>query len=740
MPNQQIAIASYIHPKGDEKAWDRLIAYPHNKLSVLIANVVNGPDNKFNKDWDDTIAKAKGSGKTVIGYVRTGYLGVSKQKFKTRLGSTRLSDWVAQIEQDVNMWFKLYPGKIGGIFFDEGWNDCGENNIYAETYRFISDNTKIKFPGAYTVLNPGDYMPECFEHSSDTLLTFESSFARYTDGANYTANTWTSSDPRKIWHIIYDVPQSEIPRVAALTRERGAGLIEITNDVMDNPYDDLPDDGYMQVQLAAVSGGSIMREDPRSLPNDGPSAPTPGYLRSVPGTDDYSSVTLDFPYSSDAYGYKVEVDGIQDAYYIPGFIQNTIEIGGLDSGKQHKFRVRAVGKNGQVSQPSSELAVSTLPLPDGLTIGNIKYETGDTYTRYEAEIWVPYGFIRLFIWNDIDKCAPDTNPAWSVNFNDANWVCTKYMVENTALFKYTGEYKPDDKLIPWKWTKTPTDKPLSKDKDVVPVGRGKHYSSDKYKWTWQVPLTMGIIDTTKFILFVEGYGPTTYMFVPCIKDYFGMDKITRFCAHASPGAVNRQPDIDNWLSSAPAPADDPPPLPPPPPPPPPSPPPPTPTVPPPPGTTILIMRLESSVTAPGGWMADWSREWDVWPETVHRASDTCPKGVDIQVPVIGDIVNVVSSIIDVLKGYGPKPIRSQDTHQSSGTYPYDDITNIKIAGTTCVYKAKGKEEIGTLSCVDGRKTSCKKDTSSWAYCGLHFIRWTFINGYTTTPSLMCIID
>jgi hypothetical protein len=39
----------------------------------------------------------------VLGYVRTGYLGVSQQAFTTRLGSGALADWTAQIEQDVNM-------------------------------------------------------------------------------------------------------------------------------------------------------------------------------------------------------------------------------------------------------------------------------------------------------------------------------------------------------------------------------------------------------------------------------------------------------------------------------------------------------------------------------------------------------------------------------------------------------------------------------------------------------------
>jgi len=79
---------------------------------------------------------------------------------------------------------RLYPDMIGGIFFDEGfvkylflkdgyskirtdyrhrWNECGPNNLYADVYRLISDNTKRKHPGAFTVLNPGDHMPRCFE-------------------------------------------------------------------------------------------------------------------------------------------------------------------------------------------------------------------------------------------------------------------------------------------------------------------------------------------------------------------------------------------------------------------------------------------------------------------------------------------------------------------------------------------------------------------------------------------------
>ncbi|KAL2068654.1 hypothetical protein VTL71DRAFT_14991 [Oculimacula yallundae] len=47
---QQFAIASYINPLGDPGIWDRFLAYNSNKVSVLVANVLNGPDYIVNLD------------------------------------------------------------------------------------------------------------------------------------------------------------------------------------------------------------------------------------------------------------------------------------------------------------------------------------------------------------------------------------------------------------------------------------------------------------------------------------------------------------------------------------------------------------------------------------------------------------------------------------------------------------------------------------------------------------------
>jgi hypothetical protein len=176
---QQLAFASYTNPLGDPAAWTRLISYDSSKLSVLVANVLNGPDYVVDTFWSSVIQQATSSGKTVVGYVRTGYLGVSKQKFKTRLGSSDLADWASQIEQDVGKWFELYPS-ISGIFFDEGWPECGPKNIYSDLYAHINAYTKRKHSGTFAVINPGSAIAQCYEDTMDTLLTFESSYETYT--------------------------------------------------------------------------------------------------------------------------------------------------------------------------------------------------------------------------------------------------------------------------------------------------------------------------------------------------------------------------------------------------------------------------------------------------------------------------------------------------------------------------------------------------------------------------------
>lgn len=122
--------------------------------------MINGLGTVIDTDWEDVIKRGTASGKTVIGYVRTGYLGVSCNNSRHVLVLTSwrsgLRRFKLTLSYDIRMStfklsnatgssslirFRLYPGMIGGIFFDEGCNSCGDDNEYAELYRLITENT-----------------------------------------------------------------------------------------------------------------------------------------------------------------------------------------------------------------------------------------------------------------------------------------------------------------------------------------------------------------------------------------------------------------------------------------------------------------------------------------------------------------------------------------------------------------------------------------------------------------------
>ncbi|KAL4745205.1 hypothetical protein BDW72DRAFT_211670 [Aspergillus terricola var. indicus] len=495
---QQIALASYIHPLGDPAAWNRIIGYPSDIVSVLIANVLNGPDTTVNEAWADVINRAYASGKRIIGYVRTGYLGQSEQRFETRLGSTEIADWVAQIEADVDLWYALYPGKIGGIFFDEVLNICGSGNQYADLYRFLSDNTKRKYPDAFTVLNPGTTMPQCFENSADTLMTFEQSYDIYMN--SYVPNPgWTPTDPRKLWHIIYGVPQAEAARVAELALQRGAGFVHITDDTLPNPYDTLPNEAYMSAVMNAVQGGAPAIASPSPFEDDGRAASP---LNALTVTDyDYSSVSLKWNVSNRRrpYAYAVFRDG-REVARLPGTM-NRVTIGNINPGSSMSFTVRVIGENGIMTGNSPSVSAKTDSLPGSQAVTNVKTTTQATSTKISADFLVPYASMHIYLSD------PDTNcimPAWPINFNMDHFVCTHYMVENQVLYRYSGAGPAGGGInYPWMWTAV----------GAAPATR------DGYTWTWTLPVGTDTTDSSYIIVQAQGYAPLTNVFHPCPSEW-----------------------------------------------------------------------------------------------------------------------------------------------------------------------------------------------------------------------------
>ncbi|KAH8902036.1 hypothetical protein BR93DRAFT_888140 [Coniochaeta sp. PMI_546] len=494
-----VAIASYINPTGSKGAWDRLIGYPNNKMPILCANVVNGPGAKpADEDWQDVINRAAGSGKIVLGYVRTGYLGLSDDHYTTRLGSTNLADWAAQIQEDVDAWYDIYGSSIGGIFFDEGWPGCGSSSTsseYHDLYKWINDYTKRNHPGAYTVLNPGSPCDECFKDTMDTLLTFELSYTAYK--SSYTPNKWNATDARKLWHIVYNVPRSAINEVATLARQRGAGFLQITDEDMPNPYDILPDDDYMQAQLLQASGGTV-KTDPASTWPAGEAVGSVGSLNV--GFFDYSSANMIWSGVTGAFGYNIYVNGRLGAS-VPGKM-TSITIGGLQPGSSNSVYVKAIGGGGVEGGQSPTASVSTTALPDGKSVSNPSYTVSGGSSTYQADVLIPYAFVRLFIWDLVD-CKLESHPAWPINFGDkGHYVCTQYMVEGTKLYKYTGVILPGQNA-PFTFTK------------VADITRT--ISGYTYKWT--LPYGSDTFDASRYLVQGQGYNPSINLIQPGTEAY-----------------------------------------------------------------------------------------------------------------------------------------------------------------------------------------------------------------------------
>jgi hypothetical protein len=472
----------------------------------VVANVVNGPDSSVNAGWTDVIPRAAASGKKVIGYVRTGYLGVSQQRFTTRLGSTQTEDWMAQIQEDVDQWYKLYPDHMGGIFFDEAWNVCGSSNQNAELYKFLTQETKRKYPGAYTVLNPGAPMSQCFEHSADTLLTAEISYATYTSDA-YADIDWVPEDPRKIWHIVYDVPQSGIETIAELARSRNAGMLHITDDIEPNPYDTIPNDAYMQVFMNAVAGGKPLKE---------PLLPYSGEIGFQIDDLDYSSAKLTWLTSAGAIGYEV----YQNDVHILSLTDwmTVVTVGGLEPDTSYTFSVAAISAGGNHSPKSQKASVQTLALPKkGHTVSSMSQTGTETETVFEAEILVPYAFVRIFMYEHVkydygDHCNWDKDPGWPINYSQYDSMCNHWMIEGGTLYEYTG--KPDaNGNSPWTWTW----------RGEVPfVQRG-------YSYKWTAPIGTSTVDPSSFMIQVQGYGPMANVYKKCPLAYVDKGGRSEYC-------------------------------------------------------------------------------------------------------------------------------------------------------------------------------------------------------------------
>src|SRR4051794_2382337 len=390
---QHVAVPSYINPSADPDAWVRLIGSTPGSVGLGVANVINGPDYIPLTDWSSVIAGAHAAGIRMVGYVDTGYLGTTGQL--TRLGSSAMADWFAQIEHDIDTWYTFYGPDLGGIFFDQGQNACGptpDSTEWADRYQQLTDYVKRLHPGAVTVVNPGIVVPECYRNSADIIVTFEGSYESYIGKAdnpvlNFQPTDWDPGDPNKIWHIIYGASTpAQAAEILALSRTRGAGYVYVTDDVMANPYDTLPNAEYWNVETQAVlatNGGAsaaAVGSTLTSTTNKGPSRPRDFDTDEVWADRIQFSWTAPWvrPGSNNIVAYDLYRNGVLMAS-VPS-TQLTYLATGLTPRTSYSFAIAARDGSGNVSPLTTALRVRTdIPdsdpptAPGGFAVSGVEY-------------------------------------------------------------------------------------------------------------------------------------------------------------------------------------------------------------------------------------------------------------------------------------------------------------------------------------------------------------------------------
>ena len=187
----------------------------------------------------------QGHRQTVIGYVYTDHAQRS----------------LPEVESDIDRYYLFYPG-IRGVFFDEMSNDEAHKAYYRTLYDYVKGKGPTPSSNPRIVGNPG--IPATHGGPSDdgawqvtepvvadVLVVFEgpSEDVLDSDGAvltkgyrNWLPPAWVSSRPASIFaNLVYASPDAATTgSICVASEQKNAGWIYVTQDILDNPWDEPP--------------------------------------------------------------------------------------------------------------------------------------------------------------------------------------------------------------------------------------------------------------------------------------------------------------------------------------------------------------------------------------------------------------------------------------------------------------------------------------------------------------------
>ena len=227
-----IVVPAYFYPSAGSD-WNDLNAAADDVPITAIMNPGNGPGNFQDSNYVSAVNSFRAAGGRVIGYVYSSYTDRPLQ----------------QVLDDIDRYDDWY--NIDGIFVDEMANTGPAERL--NYYRYIYNHVKSIDPNWEVMGNPGTTTLEQYLTwpTADRLMVFENVGTSY---PGYSPSSWNFNYDRSSFvHLVHTEPSSaNMLSHLELAVQRNTSGIYVTDDVMSNPWDRLPNYWSQLVEAVAV--------------------------------------------------------------------------------------------------------------------------------------------------------------------------------------------------------------------------------------------------------------------------------------------------------------------------------------------------------------------------------------------------------------------------------------------------------------------------------------------------------
>ena len=226
---QNRLVPAYFYPHATASLWPLTCSAtsPSGASSIVIMNPDSGPGTAANPLYTNAVADCHAKGQKVVGYISSAY------------GRRSLD----VVKAEIDRYFALY--RVDGVFIDEMHNFPVDHHSGQDTrayYKALYDHVKTRTAAEELVVgNPGNAAYTDWQLTTpvaDKLVIFE--------GTAHSYETWRppawvlEGDPQDFGHVVNATAADRRQRVCEQSRERNAGFIHVTDDVVPNPWDTLP--------------------------------------------------------------------------------------------------------------------------------------------------------------------------------------------------------------------------------------------------------------------------------------------------------------------------------------------------------------------------------------------------------------------------------------------------------------------------------------------------------------------